>query len=133
MLIFQLKIFFYPFKAFNFCPDFFGFVRKRLDKKAKVYLKICDVTTWIKSNNITHISQYLKKQRQSDYEIRSVKYFSFKIIQKIRQRNQFQASFCFLKKLYVTSKQVVCTLVLIYFDSPPLEHTIEKLYITLDC
>ena len=30
-------------KIFNFCPDLFGHVAKRLDKKAKVNFKIYDV------------------------------------------------------------------------------------------
>ena len=34
---------------------------KRLDKKAKVNLKIYDVATCVTSNNNTHIAQYLKK------------------------------------------------------------------------
>ena len=31
--------------------------------------------------------------------------------------DQFQTTFCFLKKLYISEKQVVCNLVSIYFDS----------------
>ena len=48
-------------KIFKFCPDFFGHVGKGFDKKAKVNLKVCDVKTWITSNNNRHIGQYLKK------------------------------------------------------------------------
>ena len=32
--------------TFKFCPDFFGHIRKGLNKKAKVYFKIYDVTNW---------------------------------------------------------------------------------------
>ena len=39
----------------------------------------------------------------------------------------------FLKKLCMREKQVVFTLVLKYCDSPPLGHTIKKLYETRDC
>ena len=39
-----LKPFFF-LKIFKFCPDFSGIVGERLDKKATVNLKICNVTT----------------------------------------------------------------------------------------
>ena len=45
---------------------FFGNVGKRLDKKAKVNFKICDVTDWEVSNYNAHIDQYIKKWRQPD-------------------------------------------------------------------
>ena len=48
-------------KIFKFCPDFFGHVGKRLDKKAKVDLKFYDVPTWETHNYNTHITQHLKK------------------------------------------------------------------------
>ena len=38
----------------------------------------------------------------------------------MRQGDQFQTSFYFLKKLDMRSKQVVCSLVSIYSDSPQL-------------
>ena len=38
----------------------------------------------------------------------------------MRQGDLFQTSFCFLKKLYMTQKQVVRSLVSIYFDNPEL-------------
>ena len=41
-------------------------------------------------------------------------------MQKIRQRNLLQTSFCFLKKCY---KQLVCTLVSIYFDDQVYSNT----------
>ena len=34
----------------NFCPDFFGQVGKRLEKKAKFHFKIHNVRDWIKNN-----------------------------------------------------------------------------------
>ena len=36
----------------------------------------------------------------------------------------------FLKKLHIQEKQVVCTLVLIYFGRPRLGHTIKTNFIT---
>ena len=45
----------------RFCSDFFGWVRKQLDKKATANFKISDVTTWKTNNCNTHIAQYLKK------------------------------------------------------------------------
>ena len=41
----------------NFCSGFFGHVGKWLDKRAKVNLKIYDVTTWKPNNYNTHITQ----------------------------------------------------------------------------
>ena len=41
--------------------------------------------------------------------------------------------FLFFEKLYIRQKQVVCTLVSIDFDRPPLEHAIKKLCETLGC
>ena len=48
-------------KYLNICPDIFGLVVKRFDKKAKINFKIYDVTTWETNNYNTHIPQYLKK------------------------------------------------------------------------
>ena len=38
-----------------------GHVEKRIDKKAKVNVKVYDVTDWQKDNWNPHIVQYLKK------------------------------------------------------------------------
>ena len=38
----------------------------------------------------------------------------------MRLGDEFQTSFCFLEKLYMRQKQVVCSLVSIYFDRPQL-------------
>ena len=46
-------------------------------------------------------------------------------MQKMRQGGQFQTSFCFLEKLYIRHKQVVCSLVAIYFDYPQLGYPIK--------
>ena len=45
----------------NFCPDFFGHVEKRLDKKAKVNFTIYNVINWETNNYNTLAAQYLKK------------------------------------------------------------------------
>ena len=66
-------------------------LRKRLDQKDKAYFKVHDVTSWLPNNYNTHIAQYLTKQRQPDIETWSInrickeKYFSSKLMQKIRQ------------------------------------------------
>ena len=39
----------------------FGYVEKRLDKKAMVNFKIYDVTDWATNNYNIHITQYVKK------------------------------------------------------------------------
>ena len=52
----------FPFLRYsNFCLDFFVMRENGLlRKKAKINLKIHDVTTWEKDNYNTHIFQYLK-------------------------------------------------------------------------
>ena len=54
------------------CSDFFDYVRKQLDKKTKINIKIYDASNWKKNNYNRHISQHLKKARQSVDEIWSV-------------------------------------------------------------
>ena len=46
---------------FTYLSWIFGYVEKRLDKKAKVNLKIYDVKIWTTNNYSTHIVQYFKK------------------------------------------------------------------------
>ena len=59
----------------------------------KVNFETYDVTAWLTKNYNIHIARYLANQRQADYEIWSVnrasqeKYFSLKIMQKMRQGN----------------------------------------------
>ena len=51
----------YSQKIFEFLSKLFGYVGKRLDKKAKVNFKIYYFTDWTTNNYNTHIAQYLKK------------------------------------------------------------------------
>ena len=53
----------------TFLSRFCGYVEKELDKKTIVNSKIYDVTNWTTSNYNTHITQYFKKERQSDNEL----------------------------------------------------------------
>ena len=39
----------------------FGYVEKRLDKKARVNFKMYDVTCWTTNNYNIYIAQYMKK------------------------------------------------------------------------
>ena len=39
----------------------FGYVKERVDKKAKIKFKVHGVTDWTSNNWYTHIVQYLKK------------------------------------------------------------------------
>ena len=64
---FTLKVLSF-FRFSIFFPDVFGHAGKRLDKKDQVNFKTYDVTNWEADNNETHITRYLKKQRQSDKE-----------------------------------------------------------------
>ena len=61
MLVIPHKILFSFLKYLHFCPDVFGHVGKRLDKKAKINFKVYDVTTWETNNYNKHIAQHLKK------------------------------------------------------------------------
>ena len=56
-----------------FCPDFFGHGEKRLDKKAKVYSKIYDVTNWETNSYNTHIAHI-----SGSKDNQTMKFFRFK-------------------------------------------------------
>ena len=49
------------FKIFTLLSRIFGYLEKRLDKKAMVNFKLYDVTDWTTNNYNTHIAQYLEK------------------------------------------------------------------------
>ena len=57
---FMLKVFF-VFEIFTILSWHLGYAEKRLDKKALVNYKICDVTDWTINNYNTHITQNPKK------------------------------------------------------------------------
>ena len=57
---FTLKALF-VLNIFQFLSRLFDHVEKQLDKKNKVEFKISDVTTWLASNCVVVIAQYLKK------------------------------------------------------------------------
>ena len=88
---FMSKAFFIIMQIYTFLSWRVGYVEKRLDKKCMVTFKIHDVTDLTTNKYNTHITQDLKKWRQSGNEIWSVnkisreKYFSSKIMQKMRQ------------------------------------------------
>ena len=52
---------FFVFEIFTFLSWHFGYIEKRLHKKAMVKFKIYYVTDWTTNNYSTHIVQYLKK------------------------------------------------------------------------
>ena len=72
MIFISSKKLYLFFRYWHFCPDLLGYVRKRLDNKAKVNFKIYCVTNWNTGNCNKHIARYLKNKRQSDNEIWSV-------------------------------------------------------------
>ena len=57
---FMLKTLF-VLEILNYLSWLFGYVKKQLDKKARVNFKICNITDFATSNYYTHIVQYLKK------------------------------------------------------------------------
>ena len=68
---FMLKTFF-VLVIFLLLSLVFGYLKKRLDKKAIVNFKIYDVTDWTTNNDNTHIIQCLREERQPDNKIWSV-------------------------------------------------------------
>ena len=71
------------------------YARKRLDKKTKIIFKIYDVKKWNAKRLQTYCQIYQKGNQtmKPDQLIEySKKYFSLKIIQKMRQRYQYQTS-----------------------------------------
>ena len=55
---FILKVLF-VLRYLNFCLDFLGMEKKRLDEKDTVNFKIYDVTAWLTKNYNAHNAQYL--------------------------------------------------------------------------
>ena len=89
LFILRKKLFSFS-RYLNFCIDFLVMKKKRLDSKYKVNFKIYDVTTWLTNNYNTFcpISCEVKTTRQEIWSInrkQQDKYFSSKIMQKIRQ------------------------------------------------
>ena len=62
MLSISTKKLFSLLRFLNFCPDFFGHVGKRFDKKAKVNFKIYDVINWETNKYNTHIAQHSRSK-----------------------------------------------------------------------
>ena len=54
---FTLKALFLRKKFLSFCPDIFGPVERRLDKKDKISFKIYDIINWETIDYNTHVSQ----------------------------------------------------------------------------
>lgn len=80
------------------CPDFFGHLRKRLDKKAKINLKIYDLITGEKII-IIHISTYISRNSKGITAL-----LRSKIILAIKSSvaklvNQFLYFWCFCKMI----------------------------------
>ena len=71
--------FLFVLSYFNFCPDFFGHVGKRIDKKGKLSFSIYDVIYWetkIETKTLPNISrskdnQTLKLDQLIDYKVRN--------------------------------------------------------------
>ena len=59
--MFCLKAFSF-LRYLNFCPETFGHLEKRFDKKAKVNFKIYGAIYWERNNYNTRIVQYLERK-----------------------------------------------------------------------
>ena len=75
----------------NFCLEFLFVQKKQLDKK-DVNFKIYDVTAWL----TIHILPNILSSKVN----KTMKYFSQKVMQKMRQGDYFQTPFVFQKALY---------------------------------
>ena len=90
-----------------------------------LYFEIYDVRAWLTMNYNTHIPQYLTNQRHPDNEISSVnrisqeKYF-FKKYAENEAKKLVPVRFLFFKKLCIRLKQVICSLISLYLDSPQI-------------
>ena len=114
----------------SFCHDFQVMQEKRLDQKDQANFKIHDFRTWLTNNCNTHIAQYLTKKGNQTMKLSlSIKYNK----RKMRQGDQFQTTFYFLKKLLILGKsnwsaaQFKCILIALN-----LACNKNKLYKTLD-
>ena len=65
-------------------------------------------------------------------KIQHQKYFPSKTMQKMRQRDQLQTIFSFLKKLYIMYKQEVSTFVLIHFGRPCFKHAVKTNFVIFE-
>ena len=136
--LFHLKSPFSFSRYLIFCLDFFFIQKKGLDQKDKFNFEFYDVITWLTNNYSTHIVQYLTKLSQPSNEIwldnrlKQQKYFSSKIVHKMRQRGQFQTSFCFLKKLYMSKSKWSAAQFQYISIAFNLAYIKNKLYKTLD-
>ena len=107
---------------------------KWLDEKTKVHFKIYHTTTWKANNCNTHIAQHLTTQTKDNWIIKlgqSMEYnvrntFLQKSYIKWARETSLRPLFICRKKLYIRWKHVLCTLVLIYFDSSRLGLTKKK-------
>ena len=90
----------------TFLSHLFGYVLKKHVKKAKVNFNIyyvADQTTNITILTLSHISRRKGNQAMEFGQLikKNKKYFSSKTIQKLRQRDQFQTSFCFKRSFFL--------------------------------
>ena len=100
-------LFMLPWKLFlflrclNFCPDFFGYVEKWLDKKDLVNFEISDIINWETNNSNTHIAQFPKipweiffwKNRAQNVVEKSFRLFSKKSKLVISLNQQLEISY----------------------------------------
>ena len=104
------KAFISSYNLFSFlrylhcCPDIFGCTGKRLDKKAKVSLKIYDVTNWNKSMyKLPDISKHegnqtIKYRQLIEYDVKNI--FLQKSCRKWSRRTSFGTLLFFKKALF---------------------------------
>ena len=79
MLFIPHKILFSFLKYLHFCPDVFGHVGKRLDKKAKVNFKVLPNISRSKSNQIMKFGQLI------EYNVRNLSFYKQSNRKQIRE------------------------------------------------
>ena len=82
--------FFLLLRYLNFCPDFFGHVGKRLDKKVKVNFKFMISQTGKQKITMYKLPNIYRRKSNQIMKFSLLKLFSWKLIQKIWWRNQSQ-------------------------------------------
>ena len=88
-----------------FLSRLFGYLEKRLDKKAVISFNIYNVTDWTTNNYNTHITQYLKKFEQfMRYSMRNI--FLQKSCKKWDRETSPRPRFVFKKAIYKVTASV---------------------------
>ena len=77
------SVFYLFLKGLTYCPEFFGYIEKRLHKKVKfkkVNFKSHGITNWNTKNYNKHISRYLKSKSNQAMKFGKLKEYNLRNI-----------------------------------------------------